>query len=240
LCDYGEFFVCPGIIDLNVKTNGVWDGRTFASMAAISGGVTLMLEEDCLYDLKSQLLTLDETLHCDIGIVQPITDASLSTFNEHAMAYKTYLTAPSKKLDAIKDLEACIQGLAESNAPLFLNILKPDERNLLDVSPYHFGSLEDRWNETVPAEDFEFGGGYAYDLNQESLSSDTSEDEMIDDSPEGLLKKSPIKRKNRPKRVATKELIERLPASLYSRNSSDYTMYPIKTPTADLESGSSS
>jgi dihydroorotase-like cyclic amidohydrolase len=46
ILDYSDLYVCPGIIDLNVKCNEGWDGRTFASMAAISGGVTFFLEEE--------------------------------------------------------------------------------------------------------------------------------------------------------------------------------------------------
>jgi dihydroorotase-like cyclic amidohydrolase len=43
--NYEHFYVSPGIIDLNVKFNGEWEGRISGTMQAISGGVTLVMEQ---------------------------------------------------------------------------------------------------------------------------------------------------------------------------------------------------
>ena len=42
----------PGIIDLNVKFNGPWEGIIQATMEAISGGVTMVIEHENIYDLS--------------------------------------------------------------------------------------------------------------------------------------------------------------------------------------------
>jgi dihydroorotase-like cyclic amidohydrolase len=53
--DYGSLVIAPGLIDLNVKSNGEWEGRSITSQAAISGGVTFYLENTNYYDMDEEM-----------------------------------------------------------------------------------------------------------------------------------------------------------------------------------------
>jgi dihydroorotase-like cyclic amidohydrolase len=50
--DVGELVVGPGLVDLNVRVNGEWEGYEHATKAAIASGVTFFLETQNVYDLQ--------------------------------------------------------------------------------------------------------------------------------------------------------------------------------------------
>jgi dihydroorotase-like cyclic amidohydrolase len=47
--------VSPGIIDLNFKFNGDWEGTEAGTKAALSGGTTFVLEHPNIFDLEPEL-----------------------------------------------------------------------------------------------------------------------------------------------------------------------------------------
>jgi hypothetical protein len=75
-------------------------------------------------------------------------------------------------------------------APFVLNILQPDYRNLLEASPYHFMTLNDRIDESLPLCALEFAGGHAYDLNEESASSSEEELDIEETKEDGIAAKT--------------------------------------------------
>jgi dihydroorotase-like cyclic amidohydrolase len=54
ITDYGELCIAPGMIDLNVKPNGEWEGMSMTSKAAVSGGVTFFLENPNLFEMPEE------------------------------------------------------------------------------------------------------------------------------------------------------------------------------------------
>ena len=50
IIDYSNLIISPGIIDLNYKFNGDWEGASFGTKAAVSGGTTFILEQPSIYN----------------------------------------------------------------------------------------------------------------------------------------------------------------------------------------------
>jgi dihydroorotase-like cyclic amidohydrolase len=57
-------YVSPGLIDLNFKFNGEWEGYGHGTMAALAGGTTLVVETPSLFDMEADE---SEPLFCDVG-----------------------------------------------------------------------------------------------------------------------------------------------------------------------------
>jgi dihydroorotase-like cyclic amidohydrolase len=69
--DYSEYFIGPGLIDMNVKVNGSWEGRSIASQQAISGGVTFFLENPNLHGMNEEVNT---PVYCDYARLELLDD----------------------------------------------------------------------------------------------------------------------------------------------------------------------
>jgi dihydroorotase-like cyclic amidohydrolase len=49
--DVGDLTIGPGLVDLNVRVNGEWEGHGHATRAAVAGGVTFFIETPNSYEL---------------------------------------------------------------------------------------------------------------------------------------------------------------------------------------------
>jgi dihydroorotase-like cyclic amidohydrolase len=50
ICNFEDEYISPGLIDLNFKFNGDWEGYSFGTKAALSGGTTFILENPSIFD----------------------------------------------------------------------------------------------------------------------------------------------------------------------------------------------
>jgi dihydroorotase-like cyclic amidohydrolase len=68
-------YISPGIIDLNFKFNGDWEGYGHGTMAALSGGTTFVLESPNIFDMDPDDT---EPLFCDVGSLALIDGNDIS------------------------------------------------------------------------------------------------------------------------------------------------------------------
>jgi dihydroorotase-like cyclic amidohydrolase len=64
ITNYENYYVSPGLIDLNVKFNGEWEGIINTTEQAIAGGVTMIIDHGNVYDLPEEDVP---RFFCDIG-----------------------------------------------------------------------------------------------------------------------------------------------------------------------------
>lgn len=143
--DYTDFYVSPGIIDCNVRVNGDWEGYRCLTKAALSGGVTMLIEEPSIFDLTCR----DSELYCDVGKVVLATNSNIDSIQtavaEGAFAVKGYMSPPSAYVESIDAvLSRLLSTLADLQVPLFLDVCYPNSRHFYMSSPCRFQTLESR------------------------------------------------------------------------------------------------
>lgn len=172
--DCEEKYVSPGLVDVNVQTNGAWEGLEETTKAGIAGGVTFMLVEPSLYALSEE----PQTLYCDIGhilVVQEQTD--LSAVSPSVFALKLYLSPPSTYVSgSIQTLEPALSLATTLKLPLFIDPIVGNPRMIYMASPCRLSSLEERSKTSDFPDDKVFAGAFAEDLSPDS--SGSSEDEV--------------------------------------------------------------
>ena len=169
-------YVSPGLIDLNVSTNGEWEGREYATKAAISGGTTIICQHPSHFDLEEN----QDELYWDVGKIALVTDGNVDILDSepdpNILAYKAYLHKPSMQSGKFSKLEDWVEKFAAHGVPLLLDINMPDERSMYGASPYHNEPLSRRKNWDSEVE--HFAGGISYDL----VESSSSDEETAPDS----------------------------------------------------------
>ena len=130
LIDYSNYYISPGIIDLNVRKE--WESYKTLTKAGISGGVTFILEEPSFYQNFDEY----EEFFCDVGKIKLLNDQNLNSLNEGQFANKAYLFNPTASIQAITNISNISKLLNESNIPLFIDPNLPDPRMLYMASPF--------------------------------------------------------------------------------------------------------
>ena len=137
--DYSDFYLFPGIIDLNVRME--WDSYESLTWQAVKGGVTLMFVEQGYY----QSAQIPNSLHCDVGQIHRVDDTTdLSSLPPSVCALKGYLFPPSQEIRTIVNLPHTIQRTQACGLPMLIDPTIPDLRMLYMASPSRLESLEDR------------------------------------------------------------------------------------------------
>lgn len=137
--DLEDFFISPGIIDINVRRE--WDTYEFLTKSALAGGVTMIVEENSLHYQSSA----DNEFYCDVGNFETVS--SVDEVRESCsgvLGFKAYLFPPNSSTKAAEDLESLIEAVECTNLPLVLDVIKPSMRLFNEASPYHFLPLEER------------------------------------------------------------------------------------------------
>lgn len=160
----------------------VWEGYDCGTRAAVSGGVTTVIESPTLRymnlntasQVNSKLKSMaDATLYCDIGLLGYLSAENLSEAYDMKEAgvvgFKAYLIPPAPGFPYVKeeDLFPTLETVAETNLTLFLHPEKTSERYLFMSSPFRKTSNEDRSvNDKVPS--YCFAGAFPEELNPSS------------------------------------------------------------------------
>ena len=143
--DCRDLYISPGLIDCNVRSNGLWEGREKMTKAAISGGVTVVIEEPNIFGLEE----VDGNLHCDVGSCFLVHSQNLAqlrpALSRGVLAVKGYMSAPSAYISSVEDvLPEVLETLAQTKVPLFLDPSQPHSRHIFMASPCRLMSLEER------------------------------------------------------------------------------------------------
>ena len=140
--DYTEWFIGPGLVDINVTANPQWESLERLTLTALVGGVTTLLVQPSLF---SPLALEPHTLYCDLGKVKIVSSAEDCCEDRDwpELAWKTYLFPPSAQVadgrTALKEiLKTC------GDTPLIVEPSLPSARMLFQASPYRLSSLEER------------------------------------------------------------------------------------------------
>lgn len=169
LLNYLDFYISPGIIDLNSRKE--WESYSTYTKSAISGGVTFLLEEPSFYSNSSNV----QDLFCDIGQVQVLNDNNYEDFDESYFAFKLYLFPPSGSIESIKNL-SMISYISEfSDRPIFIDPNTPDERMLFISSPLRHKGADEHVQTSTETHFNIFAGAYGEDIDVDSGNSGSEE-----------------------------------------------------------------
>lgn len=143
--NYENYYVSPGIIDCNVRVNGEWEGYRSLTKAAISGGVTMIIEEPSIFDLTCR----DSELYCDVGKAFLASNSNIGCLEaalaEGVFAVKGYLSAPSAYVESIDAvISRLLDALTQAQVPLLLDVCYPNSRHVYMSSPCRFQTIENR------------------------------------------------------------------------------------------------
>ena len=205
--DLGDAFISPGIIDLNVNfSHGMqiegedtieydhtgtsehssaqtsslqdqWEGYEFGSKAAVSGGVTTVVEHSGPalihpkeFQLKLQAIQ-DSLIHCDIGFVVNLAPSNLEDVKEFSslgvLGFKASLLPSNEGTFDCKNLSKLFTEVASVYKTLFVHPEKTNERYLYMSSPFRNETFEVRQYKPEPYISI-FAGAFPEDLEPSS------------------------------------------------------------------------
>lgn len=171
-----DFYISPGIIDLSVRRE--WEDYNHLTKAAVSGGVSFLLEEIGYY--INQLSTGE--LFCDLGKLATLDLNNLDQISEMAtqgyFGYKAYLYPPSSSIEGVPaNLSPIFSEVARQQKCLFIDPTLPNPRMLYIASPMRLMSFSERFqsgNSSSASRVF----AAAFPDTLESEESDKDEDEI--------------------------------------------------------------
>mmetsp|Transcript_18663 Transcript_18663/g.33744 ORF Transcript_18663/g.33744 Transcript_18663/m.33744 type:complete len:614 (+) Transcript_18663:90-1931(+) len=160
----------------------VWEGYDCGTRAAISGGVTTVIESPTLRymnlntasQVQAKLKSMsDATLYCDIGMLGYLSAENFSEAFDMKEAgvigFKAFMIPPAPGFPYLKeeDLFVAMETVAETNLTLFLHPEKTSERYLYMSSPFRKTSDEERTvKDKIPS--YAFAGAFPEELNPSS------------------------------------------------------------------------
>jgi dihydroorotase-like cyclic amidohydrolase len=172
--DLEDYFISPGLIDINVRRE--WETLSYVTQSALSGGVTMVVEETSLYNRESQQ---DSELYCDVGRYATVSSAAeVESSPSGVYGYKAYLFPPSPSTRAVEDLSGLVQAVATTNLPLIIDAVRPTMRLFHETSPCHFMRLEDRLSATDLTDSKIFAAAFP----------DEADDSDVEEEPEEMTK----------------------------------------------------
>lgn len=172
-----QLYVSPGMVDFNIRRNREWESRETLTKAAVSGGVTLCVEERTLEESDRPEFG---PLYCDLGytaIMDPSLVLSVKLENHpDALGLKGYMTPQSDTIGALHDLRHWFETSNRFGLPLLLDPAFLEDKVLYLASPCRLLPLQQR----IAAQEFSevFGGAFA----EEDLVEGNSEEEGEDSS----------------------------------------------------------
>jgi dihydroorotase-like cyclic amidohydrolase len=182
--DLENFYLSPGVVDVNVRANEAWESGETRTKEAISGGVTMMLEEPSLYGMERG----EGLLYCDVGSVGLVEAGVSPDPDATVFALKGYLYPPSAYVGGLASrLRSAMEHAAKLDLPLFLDPCYPSPRMLYLGSPLHNKPLQDRFQDLDSDETQFFASVYPDIIESSSASeslSDAEEPDILEDGPD--------------------------------------------------------
>ena len=174
--NFEHSYISPGMIDFNIRRTREWEGVETLTKAAISGGVTLCVEEKTMQESDENEAG---ALYCDLGYTMVIEPSIVLAIRPEdfsdALGLKGYLTPPNDTIGAIHNLEQWFQVANRLGLPLLLDPCVAESKVLYMASPCRQLTLEQRrCVEDIPDV---FGGAFADD----SVEGSEEENEPVSD-----------------------------------------------------------
>jgi len=162
-----ESYISPGMVDLNVRRKREWESVETLTKAAVSGGVTLCVEERTMQESDQRQ---SGNLYCDLGYTAVIEPSVVLSIRQEdycdALGLKGYLTPPDNTIGAVHDLEQWFQVANRLKLPLLLDPCMAEAKVLYTASPCRLLNLEQRISsESIPEV---FGGAFVGDSIDDS------------------------------------------------------------------------
>lgn len=222
--DFEHAYISPGMVDFNVYRNSEWENLQEATQAAVSGGVTLLVEER---DFPPSLV--GEQLNCDLGVIQVLSPDTLPETSVY-LGGKGYLTCPRPNVRPITDLGKWLSALNPLDWPVLLDASMVDDSVIYYSSPCRRLPYEERIAQKRITDYQIFAAGFNADENS-SCSGSSSE------SP--LLKAAPRQAYHRVQVVPTASIKQRRGNSWGKDRSADFTRSNVRKSTLDTNKSKS-
>lgn len=176
--DLEHSYISPGMIDFNIRRKREWESLESLTKAAVSGGVTLCVEERTMQECDQPE---SGALYCDLGYTAVVEPSEILAIRpedySETLGLKGYLTPPNDTTGAIHDLEQWFQVANRLKLPLLLDSCMAETKVLYTSSPCRLLTLEQRLgSESIPEV---FGGAFAEDSVEESLQDSDEEREPV-------------------------------------------------------------
>lgn len=133
ILNFEGFYVLPGLIDLNIRFNGEWEGLQKGTLSAAKGGITTVALEANYHELCEPRTS---ALHCDVGLIARVLSESDFPSHSQPLAYKTYLLPQSESVIGSTDLSAIMAKCSELSTNLIVDASLAKNRLLHIASPY--------------------------------------------------------------------------------------------------------
>lgn len=174
--DYSDYYISPGIIDLNVRHE--YETITELTASAVKGGVTVVALEPGYY----YAVDTPGEYYCDVAVIEIISDAyCFASIPASTFALKAYLFPPGPQVKSVAHLENVIFQTTQAKIPLFIDSTLPDPRMLYMASPLRLDPVEDRKDKETTSSSL-FAAAYPENF----VSSDKSESEQSGEESEDL------------------------------------------------------
>lgn len=165
--NFEHSYISPGMVDFNIRRKREWESVETLTKAAVSGGVTLCVEERTMQENDQRQ---SGVLFCDLGYTAVIEPSVVLTIRQEdysdALGLKGYLTPPNDGIGAVHDLEQWFQVANRLELPLLLDPCMAETKVLYTASPCRLLSLEQRLSsESIPEV---FGGAFVEDSIEDS------------------------------------------------------------------------
>lgn len=182
LLDYSDYYISPGLIDLNVRQE--WEEISSLTQSALLGGITFIALETGFY--HTNLNT--GPIYCDLTYIPCAGDNfSLESLSPNTLAVKSYFFPPAPGVRTVANLENFMKILNNSDIRLFIDPTLPDSRLLYMASPLRLFPIEDR-KDTKPKENTFFAAAFPSDINSSGNDSENSDSissgDLLEASPE--------------------------------------------------------
>ena len=166
--DFEHVYISPGMVDFNVYRNTEWENVQEITQAAVSGGVTLLVEE------RDESIVLDsvEQVSCDLGVIQVLSPDTVPDSTVY-LAAKGYLTSPRANIAPITDLKMWLSTALPQNWPVLLDTAMVEDSVLYYSSPCRMLPYTERTSNKRVTEYQVFAGGFNADEKSSGSSSES-------------------------------------------------------------------
>ena len=182
--DFEHHYISPGMIDFNIRRNPQWESLEDLTKAAVSGGVTLCIEEQPLQVLPS---AESANRFCDTAVLTVLDHTHSQSLEASDLAQsfgiKGFLTPPGDTIESLCNLPEWLEKVSRLNLPIVLDCAVTEPKVLFMASPCRVESLQRR-KEIESFEDQKmFGGAFSAEADSEGSEEEETEDNLELPSP---------------------------------------------------------
>lgn len=142
--DYTDYYISPGIIDLNVRRE--FEDFSQLTKTAIQGGVTVTVVEAGYYTDYST----SKIYYCDIINILVANDTTdFASIDPNTLAIKCYLYPPCLRISSTNHLSRILVQVKNLSVPLFVSSDLPETKTIDITSPLRMEPAEARKDKEI-------------------------------------------------------------------------------------------